>query len=107
MAFPLEFPWGSLGREAGLLRQFWQGRFWPGDLAWNGRFGRHKTAKRSLAGLSKLALRWYIPLAPKGIAKGCLLRKPPDGIGASGVGQFVSAFRNKARNGLSRGGAAR
>ena len=25
-------------------------------------------------------LHWYIPLAPKGICPGCLLRKPPDGI---------------------------
>jgi hypothetical protein len=41
---------------------------------------RHKIPKRSVAGLSKAALHWYIPLAPKGICPGCLLRKPPDGI---------------------------
>jgi hypothetical protein len=30
--------------------------------------------------LSKAGSRWYIPLAPKGVRPGCLLRKPPDGI---------------------------
>jgi hypothetical protein len=29
-------------------------------------------------GLSKAGLRWYIPLAPRGIARGRPLRKPPD-----------------------------
>ncbi len=33
-----------------------------------------------LMALSKAGSRWYIPLAPKGVRPGCLLRKPPDGI---------------------------
>ena len=72
---------------------------------------RHKIREKiGRQALSKAGLRWYIPLAPKGICPGCLLRKPPDGIDRRlhGVGQirFGSVFR-KARNGLSRGGAAR
>src|SRR6266478_9546649 len=66
------------------------------------RFDRHKTPKRSLAGLSKAHRRWYIPLAPRGFGPGCLLRKPPDGIGASALAKSVSVF-GEARNGLSRG----
>src|SRR6267378_7431605 len=61
------------------------------------RFDRDKTPKRSLAALSKAHRRWYIPLAPRGFGPGCLLRKPPDGIGASGVAKSVSVFR-EARN---------
>src|SRR6202044_3828318 len=41
---------------------------------------RHKNRKRWLVGLSKAGLRWYIPLAPRGIARGRLLRKPPDRV---------------------------
>src|SRR6185437_6010114 len=49
---------------------------------------RHKTDKRSATGLSKAALRWYIPLAAQGLVPRVgLLRKPPDGINRrSGVG---------------------
>ena len=103
MTFPLGFLAPSLGfrgtsGKSGLA----------GDLAREiARFGRHKFPKRSLAALSKAHRRWYIPLAPKGFGPGCLLRKPPDGIGASGVGQIRFGFSVEARNGLSRGGAAR
>src|ERR1700738_1752251 len=44
-------------------------------------FGRHKILKSRLPALSKADARWYIPPAtPRVFAKGCLLRKPPDGI---------------------------
>ena len=46
----------------------------------NAHFGRHKMIKSRVMGLSKAGSRWYIPLAPKGVRPGCLLRKPPDGI---------------------------
>src|SRR5439155_3556051 len=58
------------------------------DLAEIAPFEPHNTKKRSPAALSKAHRRWYIPLAPRGFGPGCLLRKPPDGIGASGVGQI-------------------
>ena len=76
------------------------------DLAEIAPFEPHNTKKRSPAALSKAHRRWYIPLAPRGFGPGCLLRKPPDGIGASALAKSVSVF-GEARNGLSRGGAAR
>jgi hypothetical protein len=110
MAFPLILAFGFLGLEALLLPNFWQERI-PGAF-WRGiaRFDRHKILKSRPMGLSKATLRWYIPLAPKGICPGCLLRKPPDGIDrrpwALASIRFGFGF-SKARNGLSRGGAAR
>ena len=71
---------------------------------------RHKISKRSLPALSKAARRWYIPLAPKGVRSGCLLRKPPDRIDRRPWAwtEFLSdAIFARACNGLSRGGAAR
>ena len=49
-------------------------------VAPNARLDRHKMIKSRVMGLSKAGSRWYIPLAPKGVRPGCLLRKPPDGI---------------------------
>ena len=46
----------------------------------NAYFFRHKIPKRSHPALSKPGVRWYIPLAPRGLGPGCLLRKPPDRI---------------------------
>jgi hypothetical protein len=45
--------------------------------------------------LSKAGPRWYIPLAPRGIARGRLLRKPPDRIDRRlrALGKFVSEIR--------------
>jgi hypothetical protein len=72
---------------------------------------RHKISKRSIAGLSKAALRWYIPLAPKGICSGIAfsgsLRTGLIGALGRGPDSFRFRFFSKARNGLSRGGAAR
>jgi hypothetical protein len=81
-----------------------------GLVAPNARFDRHKMIKSRVMALSKTGSRWYIPLAPKGVRPGCLLRKPPDGIDRRlrALAKFVSAsVFDKARNGLSRGGAAR
>ena len=103
----LRIPLGFLGRKAGLLRKFWQERSDEAIWRGNSEVWPSQNPKRSLAGLSKAHRRWYIPLAPRGLGPGCLLRKPPDGIGASGVGQIRFGFSEKARNGLSRGGAAR
>src|SRR5260370_33949979 len=64
--------------------------------AWRGKYRVLtviKPRKESLAALSKAHRRWYIPLAPRGLVPGCLVRKPPDGIGASGVGQIRFGFR--------------
>src|ERR1700761_7302325 len=52
------------------------GPIWPGIVL----FSRHKNRKRWLVALSKAGPRWYIPLAPKGTARGRPLRKPPDRI---------------------------
>src|SRR6478752_5259421 len=98
----------SFGRKAGPSWNFRQDRFSRGDLARkSARFDHHKTPKTSLAALSKAHRRWYIPLAPRGFGPGCLLRKPPDRIGASGVGQIRFGFLSKGAQQLSRGGAAR
>jgi hypothetical protein len=78
MAFPLAFPWRFLGVFLGVPLAgklgfcASSGKGGSGGATWRGMagFGRHKTPKRSLAGLSKVALRWYIPLAPKGICQG-------------------------------------
>jgi hypothetical protein len=70
-------------------------------------FDRDKTPKRSLTGLSKAHLRWYIPLAPNGIRQGLPSQE------ALRTGSAPQALANtfrlfeKARKGLSRGGAAR
>ena len=66
MAFPRKFP----GREAGLLRPSWQTRCHGPIRRGRAGFDRHKTPKRSLAGLSKAHQRWYIPLAPRGFGQG-------------------------------------
>jgi hypothetical protein len=73
LAFPYRFLGISLGliaRKAGLLFRFWQepsgGPIWRDKC----RIRRHKIDKRSPAGLSKAILRWYIPLAPRGIRQG-------------------------------------
>jgi hypothetical protein len=51
-----------------------------------------------LAGLSKAALRWYIPLAPNGFCPGRLLRKPLDRIdrrACVGPFRFGIGFRRR------------
>jgi hypothetical protein len=66
---------------------------WAGLVAPNARLDRHKLIKSRVMGLSKAGSRWYIPLAPKGVCPGCLLRKPPDGIDRRlrALAKFVSA----------------
>jgi hypothetical protein len=56
---------------------------------------RQKTAKTHLAGLSKAGVHWYTASATLAHApKGCLLRKPPDGIDRrpKALANDVSAF---------------
>src|ERR1700738_2072204 len=89
MAFPLVSLAGKLGFCASSGKIALLGSF-GSEIA---RFDRHKTPKRSLAGLSKAVLRWYIPLAPRGIARVAFSGSLRTGsIGASGVGQTVSVF---------------
>jgi hypothetical protein len=61
----MALPWkASVGREAGLLRNFWQGPFDGLFCPEMERFGRDKILKSRSMALSKAALHWYIPLAP-------------------------------------------
>jgi hypothetical protein len=67
----MAFPWkASVGRQAGLLRNFWQEPFAGPIYAEMARFGDDKNRKSRSLALSKAALHWYIPLAPKGIRQG-------------------------------------
>src|SRR5258707_7423542 len=98
--------WGSLAGKLGFCAS--SGKSAPLGSFGSGiaRFGPDKTPKSSLAGLSKAALRWYIPLAPRGIARVAFSGSLRTGsIGASGVGHSVSVFWfrffAKARNGLA------
>ena len=69
--------------------------------------------KSSKVGLQPFPKRTRVgtyPPRPKGFAKGCLLRKPPDGIDRRplALAKSVSAFGfSEGAQGLSRGGAAR
>src|SRR5258708_11720234 len=66
MVFPNGFSWPQGWAFAQVLASALpRGRF-GAEIA---RFERHKTPKRSFAGLSKVHRRWYIPLAPRGIAR--------------------------------------
>jgi hypothetical protein len=75
------------------------------------RFDRHKILKSRLMALSKAGSRWYIPSAAKGICQGLPSQEASgrDRSARSRVGQIRFGIRlfGKARNGLSRGGAAR
>jgi hypothetical protein len=85
--------WGSLAGKLGFCAS--SGKSAPLGSFRSGmaRFDPDKTLKRSLAGLSKAALRWYIPLAPRGIARVAFSGSLRTGsIGASGVGHSVSVF---------------
>ena len=100
----------SFGRKAGLLRQFWQER------ARGGRFGPIKAGSAVIKSLKdrprafpKPPCIGTYPSHPRAFAQGCLLRKPPDGIDRRlrrWPARFGIVFE-KARKGLSRGGAAR
>jgi hypothetical protein len=59
-----------VGREAGLLWNFWQAPFGGPFCAEMAAFGRDKILKSTSMALSKAALHWYIPLAPSGIRQG-------------------------------------
>jgi hypothetical protein len=65
-------------------------------------FCRHKFLKSRIAALSKAGARWYIPSRdPRAFAKGCLLRKPPDGNGA--LWRWPDSFRHSVfRQGTQR-----
>ena len=110
LAVPGPVPWPeSWAFTQGLARALSPGRFCAEkrDL---GDFGRHKILKSRLAALSKAGLRWYIPLAPQGIRQGLPSQEASGRTSrAPRVGQrrFGTRFFDKARNGLSRGGAAR
>ena len=57
--------------------------------------GCHKNRESRLMALSKVAARWYIPPAPKGVRPGCLLRKPPDRI-VDAPRALTRSFRDQA-----------
>jgi hypothetical protein len=54
----------------------------------NARFGRHKILKSRLTALPKAALRWYIPPAPKGVARVAFSGSLRTGTSLTGAGPF-------------------
>src|SRR5258708_14794611 len=109
MAFPPGFPaqgWAFAELLARALSR--------GDLAREiACLDRHKTPKRSLAGLSKAHRRWYIPLAPKGICQGSPSqeasgrdRSAPLGVGQTRFAIGFSARRATVYRGVEQPGSS-
>jgi hypothetical protein len=61
---------GSLSRKLGFCAHSGKSGSGRAIRPRNSGFDRHKTPKRSLAGLSKAHRHWYIPLAPSGFGQG-------------------------------------
>jgi hypothetical protein len=90
-----------------LARAHVRGRIW-GDF--DGFKPSEKPEKIALGPFQSGPALVHTARDPEGFAKGCLLRKPPNGNRAPGaLANPVSGIRffDKARNDLSRGGAAR